>query len=103
MRIRVRIRLFTLIQIRDSSAFNFNVDPNADLDPAQYQSDANLRPLVYKPSRAPSSPLFHGEPLKLLNLVVNANPDQDPAIQSNADPDPDLASQNNADPKPQQG
>ncbi len=46
-------------------------------------------------------PLFHGEPLKLLNFVVNADPDQDPAFQYNADPDPD--SQNNADPKPQPG
>jgi hypothetical protein len=45
--------------------------------------------------------LFHGEPLKHVNFVVNADSDQDPAFQSNADPD--LASQNNADPMPQPG
>jgi hypothetical protein len=40
-------------------AFHFNADPdpalhlNADPDPATHQGDANLRPLVYRPSRAP--------------------------------------------------
>jgi hypothetical protein len=42
-------------------AFHFNADPdpafhfnaNADPDPAPNQSDANLRPLVYRTSRAP--------------------------------------------------
>ncbi len=37
------------------------------------------------------------EPLKLLNLDFNADPD--PAFHSNADPDP--ASKNNADPDPE--
>ncbi len=42
-------------------AFPFNADTNpdpafhfkVDLDPALLQSDGNLRPLVYRPSRAP--------------------------------------------------
>ncbi len=40
-------------------AFHFNADPdpsfhyNADPDPAPHQSDGNLRPLVFRPSRAP--------------------------------------------------
>jgi hypothetical protein len=39
-------------------AFHFNVDPdpafhsNADLVPAPHESDGNLRPMVYRPSRA---------------------------------------------------
>ncbi len=32
-------------------AFHLNVDP--DPDPAPHQSDGNLRPVVYVPSRAP--------------------------------------------------
>ncbi len=40
-------------------ALRFNADPdpalhfNADPDPAPLQNDGNLRPLVYRPSRAP--------------------------------------------------
>jgi hypothetical protein len=40
-------------------AFHLNADPdpsfhfNADPDPAPHQSDEDLRPLVYGPSRAP--------------------------------------------------
>jgi hypothetical protein len=30
-----------------------SISPNADLDPAPHHSDENLRPLVYKPARAP--------------------------------------------------
>jgi len=39
-------------------SFQFNVDPdltihfNVDLDPAPHHSDANLRPLVYRPFTA---------------------------------------------------
>ncbi len=39
-------------------AFHFSADADldfhfdADMDPAPYPSDANLRPLVYRPSRA---------------------------------------------------
>jgi hypothetical protein len=40
-------------------AFKFNADPDPALqfnaDPIPYQGDANLRPLVYRPSR----PLFY--------------------------------------------
>ncbi len=32
--------------------FHFNADPDPDLDPAPHQSDANLRPSVYRPSRS---------------------------------------------------
>jgi hypothetical protein len=76
-----------------------NADPDpifyfyADPDPASpppHQSDANLRPLVFRPSTAPF------EPLKLLIFDFNADPD--PAFHSSVDPDPDLAFQNNADP-----
>ncbi len=39
--------------------FHFNADPDptfhldADLDPVPHQSDANLRPGAYRPSKAP--------------------------------------------------
>jgi hypothetical protein len=62
-------------------------------------------------------PRLYFEPLKLLNFVINADPDPaihcivdpDTAFRSNADPDsafhsnsePDPASKNNADPNPQ--
>ncbi len=82
---------------------HFNADP--DLDTGSHQSDANLRPLVYRTSRAAflaSTPRFvsvYGPPkapfwasTKLLNFDFNADPDQ--AFLSNADP----ASKNSADP-----
>jgi hypothetical protein len=63
------------VQIR-IQLFYFNVDS----DPAPNQSDANLRPMVYIPSG------LHFEPLKLLTLTFNADPDL--GFPSNADPDP---------------
>jgi hypothetical protein len=33
--------------------FHFNADPDPDSDPTAHQSDANLRPLVWTPCRAP--------------------------------------------------
>jgi hypothetical protein len=80
-----------------------NLDPsfhlNADLDLAPHQSDANLRPLVSRPSTASTlsirdSPWLHNLPLKRLNIASNADPD--PAFHYNADPDPTF--QNNAEP-----
>jgi len=61
-------------------SFQFNADP----DPAPRQSDENLRPPVYKPSRAP--------------FGASKAPDPDPAFDFNADSDPTF--QNNADPQP---
>ncbi len=95
------------------SSFHFNADPDpticlnvdSDLDPAPHQSDANLRPLVYRFSKAPfwasAPPLWafttlNGsifEPLKLLNFD-NADPVMQIWIQLSkkmrilADPDP---------------
>ncbi len=71
MRIRIALTtdpvpLFILIQ-----------DQDPDLVP--HRSDANPRPLVYRPSMAPFS-----EPLELQNFDFNADPD--PAFQTNADP-----------------
>ncbi len=57
-----------------------------------YQSDANLRPLVYY-----GPPWLHFEPQQLLNFDFDADPD--PAFHPNADADP--VSQNDADPDPQ--
>ncbi len=109
---RIQINLFILKQIR-IHLFHFNPDPEAD--PAPHQIEENLRPLFYRPSRAPfwasslllwTSTALHVYlcfgPLKILIFEVNA--DRDPAFHSNADPDPafhsnadpDLASQNNA-------
>ncbi len=60
---------------------------NADSDPASHQNDTNLRPLVYRPSRAPFSNLHAPNVsangplglnflrLKLLNLDFNADTD----------------------------
>jgi hypothetical protein len=70
---RIRIQLFTLI--------------GTDLytDPAPHQSDANLRPVVYRPVVSIGGPPWlHFEPLKLLSLDLNADPD--PAFHSNSDP-----------------
>ncbi len=58
---------------------HFNVDPH----PAHYQSEEHLRPLIYRPSRASFAsivsvfgpPWLHFEPLKLLNVDFNADPD----------------------------
>ncbi len=33
--------------------FHFNADPDPDSDPTSHQIYANLRPLVYRPSKAP--------------------------------------------------
>jgi hypothetical protein len=56
--------------------FHFNKDP----DPATHQSDANLRPLVFRPS----TPSF--EPLKLFSFYFSA--DKDLVFHSNVDLDP---------------
>jgi hypothetical protein len=63
--------------------FHFNSDP----DPAPLQSDRNLRPAVYRPSRLhfeppglkcerprPFTALLYFEPLQLLNFDLNADP-----------------------------
>jgi hypothetical protein len=44
----LRIRI-TLLRIRIQGIFNFT----ADTDPAPHQSDANLQPMVFRPSRVP--------------------------------------------------
>jgi hypothetical protein len=63
----LQIILFILFRVADPHLFNADKDPdpafhwnaaptfrsNADPDPAPYQSAANLRPLVYIPSRVP--------------------------------------------------
>jgi hypothetical protein len=87
---------------------NANPDPTLyfDTDPAYYQSDANLRPLSYKPPalhfKPPGlhceCPRLHFEPLKMLNFDFDADADLDSDFYSNADPDP--ASRNNADSDP---
>jgi hypothetical protein len=58
---------------------------NADSDPAPHQSDANLRPLVCRPSKFILSlhcelPGHHFEPLKLPNFDFNTDPDPDPQL-----------------------
>ncbi len=103
---RARFLFFTWMRIR---LFHCNGDP--DPDPASHQSDANLLPMVFRPSTASfwnstsslqaltalhSSIRDHSEHLKLLNINFNAGPD--PAFYSNAYPDP--PSKNNADPQP---
>jgi hypothetical protein len=88
-------------------AYYLNADPDPtfnldeDPDPSSHQSDASVRPMVSRPSRAPffsldasfisvhCYPRLHLEPLKLLNFDFIADPD--PAfplirIQNNADP-----------------
>jgi hypothetical protein len=105
-------------------AFHFNADP--DLDPVPHLSDGNLRPLVYRPSRASIvsdlgllRPSF--EPQMLLNFYSNADPDpaffpkrmrnwiqlslqcecrNGSSFPSNVDADPDPGSKINADPDP---
>ncbi len=88
-----------------ASYFNADLDQafhfNADADTASNQSDENLRPLVYKTSRAPfvasTPPLCAPRPppptaqfFYFLNFGFNedADPDPDPAFQSHADPYP---------------
>ncbi len=99
------------VRVADPRNF-FYADPdpaihlNADVVPATHQCDANLRPLIRKPSglhfEPPSlhcerlRPLTEGRPLKLLNLTLMRI--RDPAFHSNANPNPDPASKNNADP-----
>jgi hypothetical protein len=76
-----------LIYFNADLAFYFNADP----DPAPHQSDADLRPLVYRPPGFRFEPILyasilsvHGppwfrfEPLKLMNFDCNA--DRDPAF-----------------------
>jgi hypothetical protein len=89
---------------------NFNANPepafyfNADPDPAPKQSDTNLRPLVFIPSKAPfEPPSLHCErprpstaPFCDSKARQFRNADPDPAVLSNADPDP--ISKINADP-----
>ncbi len=102
----IRIRLFTLIKIRIHPTSNFNADPDGDPDPAPHQSDTNQIIDHWSPNPPGlhfEPPLFHCEPLKLLNVDFNADPDPDPAFHSNVDPVSDPASQINADPNPQPG
>jgi hypothetical protein len=89
---RILIHLFTLMRFRILL-----------LNP--HQPDANLRRIVYRPSRAPfcapnvsvhGPPRLHFKPLRLMNFAFNADPDPDPAFPSNADLDP--ASKINAEP-----
>jgi hypothetical protein len=93
--------------LRGRLRITFYADPDPsfhfDADPAPYQRDVNLlASITSKASFLSPTPPFvsvHGlscEPLRLLNLCFDANPDPDPAFQS--DSDQDLASQNNADP-----
>jgi hypothetical protein len=82
-----------------------------DPDLALLQSDGNLRPLVYRPSRAPYFTLqasiisTHGpqwlyfEPLKLMYFDFNADPD--PAFHLNANLDSYPGPKKNADLDPQ--
>ncbi len=82
------------------SAFNFNADPVLITDPASRQSDGNLRPLDFRPSKAPfwacsiasvhSPPRLCVEPLKLLKFYFNADPKPDQASEINADLDQQL-------------
>ncbi len=81
---------------------------NADLDPAPYNSDANLQLLILRPSLAPFwssvSPLR--APTALIDSILslqsffnlNSDVDRDPAFVFDDDPNP--ASLNNADPDP---
>jgi hypothetical protein len=77
-------------------AFHFDADPDTHLDPATHQNNANLRPLVYRPSilslhasivSVHGPPRLNFQPLKLLNLDFNVDSDRDPAFPYNADPD----------------
>jgi hypothetical protein len=99
---------------RVTDPHHFNADPNpalirfhfsAGADPDPHKSDGNLRPQVFRPSRAPffrHQDSIHGSGLSLLKLLnFECNADPNPAFHSNADPDPDLACKNNADPDPQ--
>ncbi len=55
----IAVHLFTCFYSRVADPYHFIADPdpafhlNADPDPAPHQSDEDLRPLVYGPSRAP--------------------------------------------------
>ncbi len=75
---------------------------NADPDPASHESDWNLRPLVYRISRArfrvSRPPSFHGS-IVSLSKVSDFNADPDPAYHSNADPDPAFKNNANLDPE----
>jgi hypothetical protein len=91
---------FLFFNTDPDSTFYFNADtdsifllfvrirPDPDPVPAHHQSDTNLRPLVYRPSRALFEPpriivcviFLYGFPLKLLNVHLNADPD--PAFQN---------------------
>ncbi len=74
-------------------------------DPAPRQSNGNLWPVVYRPSRpllgVLGFPLPFFDPLKLQNFDSNAEPDPDSAFNANAGSDPDPVSKNSADPDPQ--
>ncbi len=85
-------------QVADPHHFHAVPDPafpfNAYPDPAPHQDDANLRPLVYRHSRAPywasTPPLWTSTALKLLKFYFNADPDL--SFHPNADPDAASAS-----------
>jgi hypothetical protein len=53
------LSLHCVLYFRVADPQHFNADPhpafhiNADPDPASHQSDKNLRPLVYRPSKVP--------------------------------------------------
>jgi hypothetical protein len=56
----------------------FNVDPNADLDPALYQSESDVNCDHWStnpPGHHFEPQLLRCEPLKFLNFDVNADPD----------------------------
>ncbi len=80
-------------------SFHFNADPvhfNSDPDPNPdpHQRMRNLRPLVYRPSRAQLwasmalNPRLCFEPLKLLNIDFTADPDSACIYYADLDPQP---------------
>ncbi len=111
--------IYALIKTRDGDPHSLHTyqdpDPYSRLMririPLLVRSDANLRPLVYRPFMdlfwASTLPFvtvhgptrLHSEPLKLLYIEFNKDPEPAFHYDSNADPDP--PSQNNTDPNPQ--
>jgi hypothetical protein len=69
----------------------FHLNAGPDPDPAPHQSEANLQPLVYRPSRAPILAYTPTLYCKRPRLHFDFNADPDPAVHSNADPDLDPA------------
>ncbi len=76
---------FYFADLGSDQSFHFNADP------AHHQSDANLRPLVFRPKKIYFqifSPGFHFEPVspagsKLIDIDFNAEPDLKPAFNFN--------------------